>query len=128
MNILLVDDDNTAKFIAKRLIEKTFQSTRINVAKNSKETLVNLKNQKDEFPNAIFLDINLGIENGWEILDKILKLKEKGAIKKIPNIVILSSSIYDGDKEKAKEHENVVSYVSKPLSVDKLENIKILLN
>ena len=53
---------------------------------------------------------------------------EKGAIKKIPNIVILSSSIYDGDKEKAKEHENVVSYVSKPLSVDKLENIKILLN
>tara|TARA_B100001939_G_scaffold334141_1_gene334823 strand:+ start:599 stop:985 length:387 start_codon:yes stop_codon:yes gene_type:complete len=128
MNILLVDDDNTANFIAKRLIEKTFQSTRINVAKNSKETLVNLKNQKDEFPNAIFLDINLGIENGWEILDKILKLKEKGAIKKIPNIVILSSSIYDGDKEKAKEHENVVSYVSKPLSVDKLENIKILLN
>ena len=82
MNILLVDDDNTANFIAKRLIEKTFQSTRINVAKNSKETLVNLKNQKDEFPNAIFLDINLGIENGWEILDKILKLKEKGAIKK----------------------------------------------
>lgn len=128
MNILLVDDDNTANFIAKRLIEKTFQSTRINVAKNSKETLVNLKNQKDEFPNAIFLDINLGIENGWEILDKILKLKEKGAIKKIPNIVILSSSIYEGDKEKAKEHENVVSYVSKPLSVDKLENIKILLN
>ena len=128
MNILLVDDDNTANFIAKRLIEKTFQSTTINVAKNSKETLVNLKNQKDEFPNAIFLDINLGIENGWEILDKILKLKEKGAIKKIPNIVILSSSIYDGDKEKAKEHENVVSYVSKPLSVDKLENIKILLN
>lgn len=128
MNILLVDDDNTANFIAKRLIEKTFQSTRINVAKNSKETLVKLKNQKDEFPNAIFLDINLGIENGWEILDKILKLKEKGAIKKIPNIVILSSSIYDGDKEKAKEHENVVSYVSKPLSVDKLENIKILLN
>ena len=128
MNILLVDDDNTANFIAKRLIEKTFQSTRINVAKNSKETLVNLKNQKDEFPNAIFLDINLGIENGWEILDKILKLKEKRSDKKIPNIVILSSSIYDGDKEKAKEHENVVSYVSKPLSVDKLENIKILLN
>ena len=128
MNILLVDDDNTANFIAKRLIERTFKSSRINVAKNSKETLGNLKNQKEEFPNAIFLDINLGIESGWEVLEKILKLKEKGKIKKIPNIIILSSSIYEGDKEKAKKHDNVVSFVSKPLSVDKLENIKILLN
>ena len=128
MNFLLVDDDSTANFIAKKLIEKTFKSSRINVAKNSKETLGNLKSEKAEFPNTIFLDINLGIENGWEILDKILRLKEKGSIKKIPNIIILSSSIYDGDKEKAKDHDNVVSFISKPLSIDKLEDIKILLN
>ena len=128
MNFLLVDDDSTANFIAKKLIERTFKSSRINVAKNSKETLGNLKSEKGEFPNTIFLDINLGIENGWEILDKILRLKEKGSIKKIPNIIILSSSIYDGDKEKAKDHDNVVSFISKPLSIDKLENIKILLN
>jgi len=128
MNFLLVDDDSTANFIAKKLIERTFKSSRINVAKNSKETLGNLKTKSNEFPNAIFLDINLGIESGWEILEKILKLKEKGQIKKIPNIIILSSSIYDGDKEKAKEHNNVISYVSKPLSIDKLESIKILLN
>jgi len=128
MNFLLVDDDSTANFIAKKLIERTFKSSRINVAKNSKETLGNLKSEKAEFPNTIFLDINLGIENGWEILDKILRLKEKGSIKKIPNIIILSSSIYDGDKEKAKDHDNVVSFISKPLSIDKLENIKILLN
>lgn len=128
MNFLLVDDDSTANFIAKKLIERTFKSSRINVAKNSKETLGNLKSEKAEFPNAIFLDINLGIENGWEILDKILRLKKKGSIKKIPNIIILSSSIYDGDKEKAKDHDNVVSFISKPLSIDKLENIKILLN
>ena len=128
MNFLLVDDDSTANFIAKKLIERAFKSSRINVAKNSKETLGNLKSEKEEFPNAIFLDINLGIENGWEILEKILRLKEKGSIKKIPNIIILSSSIYDGDKEKAKDHDNVVSFISKPLSIDKLENIKILLN
>jgi len=128
MNFLLVDDDSTANFIAKKLIERTFKSSRINVAKNSKETLGNLKSEKAEFPNTIFLDINLGIENGWEILDKILRLKEKGSIKKIPNIIILSSSIYDGDKEKAKDHDNVVSFISKPLSIDKLEDIKILLN
>ena len=128
MNFLLVDDDSTANFIAKKLIERTFKSSRINVAKNSKETLGNLKSEKGEFPNAIFLDINLGIENGWEILEKILRLKEKGSIKKIPNIIILSSSIYDGDKEKAKDHDNVVSFISKPLSIDKLEDIKILLN
>ncbi len=128
MNFLLVDDDSTANFIAKKLIERAFKSSRINVAKNSKETLGNLKSEKGEFPNAIFLDINLGIENGWEILEKILRLKEKGSIKKIPNIIILSSSIYDGDKEKAKDHDNVVSFISKPLSIDKLENIKILLN
>ena len=128
MNFLLIDDDNTANFIAKKLIERTFARPSIKIAKNYKETLGNLKNKKNGLPNAIFLDLNLGIETGWEIIDKIKHLKAKGIIQKVPNIIILSSSIYEGDKKKAKEHDNVLSYISKPLSIDKLENIKILLN
>ena len=128
MYFLLIDDDQTANFISRKLIERTFESPRVMTAKNSAETLIKLHKKNNDLPNAIFLDINLGIETGWEILDKIKELKEMGAINKIPKVFILSSSIFDGDKQKAKEYDNVLSYISKPLSIDKLEDIKILLN
>ena len=62
------------------------------------------------------------------MLEEINCLKKNNTIKELPNVVVLSSSIYEGDMQKAKEYKNVLSYVTKPLSVDKLNAIKTLLN
>ena len=68
--------------------------------------------------NILLLDINMPIWSGWDFADHFEKLDEK--IKKRFKIYMLSSSIDNNDKLRAVENKNVVGYIEKPLTEEKV--------
>lgn len=74
----------------------------------------------DNLPEIIFLDINMPILNGWEFLD----LLNSHDLNKLPKIYMLTSSISPEDVNKSENHPLVTGYFTKPLSLDKLSELK----
>jgi CheY-like chemotaxis protein len=68
----------------------------------------------DALPDVILLDINMPIMDGWDFLEWFKEFKEN-LVKAIP-IFMVSSSIDWRDIEKAKSYEEVIDYMSKPLT------------
>lgn len=75
-------------------------------------------NESNISMNILLLDINMPIWSGWDFADHFEKLDEK--IKKRFKIYMLSSSIDNNDKQRAVENKNVVGYIEKPLTEEKV--------
>ncbi|QQL49305.1 response regulator [Mucilaginibacter ginkgonis] len=124
VNIMLVDDDEINNFISVKLIKKAVVSSEISSALNGKlaiDKLVELKNQGQQLPDYILLDINMPVMNGWEFLDeyKALDIDPESKTK----IFIISSSVFSNDINKAKSYALVKDFVSKPLNIDKIKEL-----
>ena len=126
-SILLVDDDEINNFISIKLIRKALFNADITACLNGKfaiDQLVEMQRKgADKLPDYILLDINMPIMNGWEFLDeyKRLGLDPLGKTK----IFIISSSVFSNDINKARSYPLVKSFISKPLSVDKIKEMFI---
>jgi len=125
VSILLVDDDEINNFISIKLIKKALLTTEIMACLNGKfaiDQLVEIQ-RKDpsKLPDYILLDINMPIMNGWEFLDeyKRLNIDPLGKSK----IFIISSSVFSNDINKARSYPLVHSFISKPLSVEKIKEM-----
>jgi response regulator RpfG family c-di-GMP phosphodiesterase len=119
---LLIDDDNLANALSAKLIEKVFVNANINIVNKSDATIKLLKEQKYADPDLIFLDINLGNENGWNLLEDINKIFTERS-NTLPKVIILTSSIFEEDRLRTKKYSNVIKYISKPMSVTELKEI-----
>jgi CheY-like chemotaxis protein len=67
-------------------------------------------------PDLILLDVNMPVMNGFDFLEAYAALDESEQLTK--NIVILSSSNYHKDRERAEAYSQVSDYLVKPISVD----------
>ena len=122
-HILLIDDDDTSNFITKTTLESYGFKEKITVYDSAEEALEYLRgliNKKGEIPDMIFLDIKMPYMNGFQFLDKCEYIFD---IQKDCRIVILSSSTYSKDKEKA--ISKGLEYITKPLENKNLENYEI---
>lgn len=119
---LLIDDDNLANALSAKLIEKVFVNANINMVNKSDATINLLKEEKYTDPDLIFLDINLGNENGWNLLEDINKIFIERS-NTLPKVIILTSSIFEEDRLRTKKYSNVIKYISKPMSVTELKEI-----
>jgi CheY-like chemotaxis protein len=61
------------------------------------------------------------VKNGWEFLDEYENFKS--SIQKEINIYMLSSSVYNDDIKKSETYSDVKRFISKPLTLEKLENL-----
>jgi CheY-like chemotaxis protein len=74
-----------------------------------------------DIPEIIFLDINMPVMNGWDLLEELEHIKS--SFSKLPRIYILSSTVDPEDYKRAKSFDAVVDFISKPLSKEILQNI-----
>jgi len=121
---LLIDDDDIITKIHPVIIRRVDPDCQIDVCATGPEALdflTQLKSAGDPPPNYIFLDINMPLMSGFELLDQFPdELKEYLNNSKI---ILLSSSIDPGDVNKARNYKNVKEFASKPLSMDYLNNL-----
>ena len=124
LHILLVEDNEGDIVLTLDAFEESKIKTKISVVKNGKDALDFLFKRegfKDvEKPDMILLDLNIPIFNGLEVLNKV---KEDPILKKIP-VIILTTSSNPIEINKAYEyHAN--SFVTKP--IDMIEFLKTIL-
>ena len=119
VEILIAEDDQIIIELQKRQLGKLVQAP-LQSFWNGKE-LINHIHKVIEEREAIliFLDINMPIMDGWEVLDRI---NEFYAHKNI-FVVMLTSSVFPSDKEKALSYPQVISFSDKFLEPEDYKEI-----
>ena len=122
--IMLIDDSATDNFINERIVQMSGISkntiTKTN-AKNALEYLLSKKDNGEDIPQLILLDLNMPVVNGFAFLEEFIKLPEN--ILKRARIVILTSSEKIEDIDAIKKNPVIMDYISKPLSEKNLQNL-----
>jgi CheY-like chemotaxis protein len=123
-NVLIIDDDKVNNFIAETLIKKATKNTNITVCLNGQEAieeLLRIKQQSGKLPEFIFLDLAMPIMDGWKFLDEYYRhdIDAEGG----SEIIVLSSSIFRHDIDRALGHSVVKEYISKPLSMELIRRV-----
>jgi len=119
-NFLVVDDDDVNLYIMTRLVERTAYKTNMITKTDGNsgiDYLQQLIQNKEPLPTLILVDINMPISDGWEFLDKYKQL----AIDQNIDVYILTSSVFDIDIERSKDYEFLAGFISKPITVEKLD-------
>jgi len=126
-NIFLIDDDPIVNIISKKIIEKTEFAEKIEIFTNAGNALKELeekfKNDINDLPQIVFLDINMPGKNGWDFLDEFEKMCDE--IKKNRKVYMLTSSIDPSDVKKSQSYETVKDFIVKPLTKEKLSKLII---
>lgn len=122
MKIVLVDDDPIFTFIFTTFVEQYKDCTiQLDKLSNGQEALTYMHKQlsmREKLPDLLFVDINMPVMNGWELLDAIKKELSQH-LKHIP-IYILTSSIAIQDRKKWEDYGFVNGYITKPLRKEDL--------
>jgi CheY-like chemotaxis protein len=122
--IFLIDDDALTNYIHRRIIslKYTFNILEFTSPVKALERLMQYTlSETNQFPDIIFLDINMPYMNGWEFLEQFQKLPE--ALLAKCDVIMLTSSIDRKDIEKAKTYKVVKDFISKPLMPDKIATL-----
>lgn len=116
--LLIVDDDEIFLFTAGYALNRAFPGIQIVTSRNGEDALDRLR---DGHPEVLFVDLNMPLMNGWELLDA---LSEKFDTLPFP-VFIVTSSIDPGDKTRAEEHPLHPGFLEKPLTEEKLKSLEL---
>lgn len=130
--ILLVDDDKATNFLHRRTLTRMKVAEQIIVARNGVEAMEYLRKCLEPAyepdhpcPDLILLDINMPMVNGWEFLEAYETLPPdfRDKIK----IIMLSTSFQEADTERIRQFPCIRSFLHKPLTHEKVEQVMELL-
>lgn len=123
-SFIVIDDDPINNLLCTKNIKKSVQDADVITFTQAEIGLNYIKSNfnKSNIGNAIlFLDINMPTMSGWEFMDEFHNFNSE--IKGHVSVYILSSSVSDVDKQKAKTDPDIVDYLEKPLLADTLKMI-----
>ena len=126
-NFFLIDDDTTSNFLDSKLIGNYMIAEKLKVFNYAIIALDELKQMvltdSSGFPELILLDIQMPFMNGWQFIEEFQKFP--AAFLKKCKLFMFSSSINPKDIEKSKTYEVVAGFISKPLTTDKLNDLRL---
>ncbi len=124
-NVLLIDDDEINNMICTKIIQKNSFSENVTTCLGGRQALAHLReatNGARPLPDIIFLDINMPVMNGWDFLDQYQQIPELAGRNIL--LIMLSSSSSAHDIDRANNYPQVAQYITKPLNVGHLEQIR----
>jgi CheY-like chemotaxis protein len=128
--VFVIDDDEINNFLCRKVLESSNKVYEVKSFLSSKKALDYIKDicltNLEILPDIILLDINMPYMDGWEFLEKFEKILAK-CNKDIP-VAMLSSSVYQKDKERSAKYRSVIHYISKPLTSEQFEEIIYKIN
>ncbi|MEX1062658.1 MAG: response regulator [Balneolaceae bacterium] len=131
--ILCVEDDQLLHLFLKKMVDKTDFADEIIDVYNGREALDyyrdlsgSVDEQSPDYPELIFLDLKMPVMGGLKFLDEFEKLFLDKFSR--TNVVILTSYLVKQEREIAEQHPFVLDYLTKPLTFEKLNELKIKLS
>lgn len=120
ITVCIIDDDKIYQTLLRKTFSKVNVQVEVNSFYNGVEAIESFKDCSFDY-EIILLDINMPLMDGWELIEKCKNLYENH--KSPPKIYIATSSIYEEDREKARNYSCVKGYLTKPITISKLEEI-----
>lgn len=123
MRFLLIDDDSSNNLLTKISLKKVIVDAEVVAFTMPDKGLEYIENEfaQNPFPTILFLDINMPMLSGWDVLDKMETLDS--SIKKYFTVYMLSSSVDPSDKQRAANNPLVSGYIEKPLNREFLREL-----
>ncbi len=113
--ILLADDDADDRELFSEALESLNANVLYQAVEDGKKAMETVEGENTTRPDIIFLDINMPVMSGWEVLTKI---KSNSQHANIPVIVYSTSS---GEKEKRIAFDlGAACFVTKPDNIKKI--------
>lgn len=124
--ICFIDDDPIYKIFMKRVIEMNNLVPKINVTSfddgDQAYNFINKNKQNpEELPDVILLDINMPVMDGFQFMEEYSKIKPK--INKKITVFMVTSSIDPSDMKRSKKFPEISDYITKPVPLGKLKHI-----
>lgn len=126
--LLLIEDDPITQMLERIILSNAGFSTETASLDNGLVAIEWLEEAlkqgggNSDLPELIFLDLNMPMMDGWEFL-KVFEEKYANHFSNT-KVIILSSTVNPLDWEKSKEHDLVIGFEKKPLSVEALDRLK----
>lgn len=119
LEILIVEDDiivsRMHKFGLSGFVENELQ-----ICSNGREAIEFLDEKAEKREKIlILLDLNMPVMNGWEFLD----ICHSRPYSEKLHVVVVTSSSFKDDKQKALEYDRVKAYYAKPLKREYISEI-----
>lgn len=119
--ILLVDDDNVALLLHKRVLERyhlTVPIRQFSLGIEALKFIGQVENQDKAF--LFLLDINMPGMSGWDVLDYLDNTP------RLPKIFVfmVTSSVDPSDKQRADCSRHVLGYIEKPVTINTVDYLK----
>lgn len=124
--IAVIDDDEVFQLIIKKQIEmKNIECDILNFY-NGQEAIDFFKGLETSagngaIPDLVMLDVNMPVKDGWGFLDDYANISKD--IKSKVSLYMVTSSVIQSDIDRAGSNADIVGFVSKPLTNEKLEEI-----
>lgn len=123
--VVLIDDDEVNNFVCESIIRNHKFAEEVLSFERAEDAIDFLKNATEvstDFPDLIFLDINMPGMDGWSFLEEYRQLPEQFTKKCC--LFMLSSAVDRKDIMSAKSNKEVKEFFSKPLSPEILDIIR----
>ena len=121
--VMLIDDDPVSNKISQLFMRKHQWSAQVITFEDGQLALQALQTgQTQAVPDVILLDVGMPVYDGWDFLEDYEKLPPERTGRSL--LYMLSSSINPPDIQKAAHYRTVKAYLTKPLTLQALEQIE----